>query len=47
MFRAFVMGGNDLGFRENAEFLQRIGGRLHDRPVGIAAHQDADDRFVK
>ena len=41
-----AMRGNDFGFAGDAEFLQRIGGGFHGGPVGIAAHQNTDERFV-
>ncbi len=42
-----AMRGNDFGFGGDAEFRQRIGGGFHRRPVRIAAHQNADERFVR
>ena len=34
--------GDDFGLKRHAELRQHVGGLLHDRPVGVAAHKDAD-----
>ena len=36
------MRGDDLRFAGHAEFGEHVSGGLHGWPVGIAAHQDAD-----
>ena len=40
-----AMGGNHPGFAADAEFGQGISGGFHDRPVGVAAHQNSHERF--
>ena len=37
---------HDAGFKGDAEVLEQLGGVLHHVPVGIAAHQDADERCL-
>ena len=34
--------GDDFGLKRHAELFEHFGGLLHDRPVGVAAHEDAD-----
>jgi hypothetical protein len=38
--------GEHLGFEGDAEALERHGGGLHDRPVGIRTHDDTDEGFA-
>jgi hypothetical protein len=38
-----AMGRDDAGFEGHAEVLQDLGRGLHRRPVGVGAHDDADD----
>jgi hypothetical protein len=37
------MGGGQKEFMGNREGLQNLDGLLHDRKIGIASHDDADD----
>ena len=41
-----AVGGNHAGFESHAELLQKSGGVLHNRPVAVAAHNDADLNHV-
>ena len=40
-----AVGGNHFGLAGDAEFRQCISSGLHDGPVGVAAHQNSDERF--
>ena len=40
-----AMRGNDLGFVRNAEVFQGLGGMAHGVPIGLATHDDADQRL--
>ena len=39
------MGGADIDLERNAELLELPGSFSHDLQVGVATHDDADDRF--
>ena len=41
------VGGDDVRLVRDVELLQRLGGRLHHRPVRVAAHDDADDGLAR
>src|SRR5699024_12818364 len=41
--RGHPVGTDDLGFEGEVEFLERGGGFAHDRPIGIGAHDEADE----
>ena len=38
-----AMGGDHFGFIRHAELFEHFSGLFHDRPVGVAAHEDTDD----
>jgi hypothetical protein len=38
------MGGDDAPLMGNAEIVQQLGGMTHGRPIGLAAHDDPDER---
>src|SRR5262245_15579142 len=40
-----AMGRDDFGFAADLKFSAHISGGFHGRPVRIAAHQNADERF--
>ena len=37
-----AMGGDDPRVVADAKRLERLGGAAHDRPIGLAAHDDGD-----
>ena len=41
-----AMGGDDPGVVTDAKRLERLGGAAHDRPIGLAAHDDGEQAWT-